>query len=65
MPQLGWQEILIIALVVVLLFGTKKIPELAKGIGTGIRNFKSSIKEETADLKDEASEVKKEIEKNV
>ncbi len=65
MPQLGWQEILIIGLVVVLLFGTKKIPEFAKGLGTGIRNFKTSLKEDTEDLKNEAGEVKKEIEKSV
>lgn len=43
---LGTQEILLIALVAVLLFGGKKIPELAKGLGEGIRNFKSSVKGE-------------------
>ncbi len=39
-------EILVVILVVVLLFGGKKIPELAKGLGQGIRNFKGSIKDE-------------------
>jgi sec-independent protein translocase protein TatA len=43
---LGTQEILLIALVAVLLFGGKKIPELAKGLGEGIRNFKTSVKGE-------------------
>jgi sec-independent protein translocase protein TatA len=43
---LGTQEILLIALVAVLLFGGKKIPELAKGLGEGIRNFKTSLKSE-------------------
>ncbi len=43
---LGTQEMLLIAIVAVLLFGGKKIPELAKGLGEGIRNFKTSMKEE-------------------
>ena len=37
------QEILIIALIVLLLFGGKKIPELMKGIGKGVRSFKDGI----------------------
>jgi sec-independent protein translocase protein TatA len=43
---LGTQEILLIAVVALVLFGGKKIPELAKGLGEGIRNFKQSMKEE-------------------
>ncbi|MEA1955699.1 MAG: twin-arginine translocase TatA/TatE family subunit [Campylobacterota bacterium] len=42
----GGQELLIILAIVVLLFGAKKIPELAKGLGKGIKNFKSEMKEE-------------------
>jgi sec-independent protein translocase protein TatA len=45
MPNLGLPEILIILAVVVLLFGGKKIPELAKGLGEGIRNFRTALKE--------------------
>ncbi len=47
---LGLQEILIIAFIVLLLFGGKKIPELMKGLGKGVRSFKdgvSSIEEDT------------------
>ncbi len=44
MRSIGFQELLIILLVAVLLFGGKKIPELAKGLGEGIRNFKDSLK---------------------
>ncbi|MDD3324665.1 MAG: twin-arginine translocase TatA/TatE family subunit [Sulfurospirillaceae bacterium] len=39
-------ELLIILAIVVLLFGAKKIPDLAKGIGTGIKNFKKAVKED-------------------
>jgi sec-independent protein translocase protein TatA len=44
MRSLGMPEILIILAVAILLFGGKKIPELAKGLGQGIRNFKESLK---------------------
>lgn len=40
---LGGQEILFIALIVLLLFGGKKIPELMKGLGKGIKNFKDGM----------------------
>ena len=42
---LGMQEILLIALVVLLFFGGKKIPELMKGIGKGVRSFKKGMNE--------------------
>lgn len=40
---LGWTEILVIALVVLLFFGGRKIPELMKGLGKGIRSFKEGM----------------------
>ena len=40
---IGKQEILVIALIVLLLFGGKKIPELMKGIGKGVRSFKDGV----------------------
>ena len=42
---LGMQEVLLIALVVLLFFGGKKIPELMKGIGTGVHSFKKGMNE--------------------
>lgn len=42
--NLGTGEIIIIAIVVLLLFGGKKIPELMKGLGKGIKNFKEGVK---------------------
>jgi sec-independent protein translocase protein TatA len=47
-----WQIVLIV-LVVVLLFGGKKIPELMKGLGKGIKSFKDGIKEAENDIKKE------------
>jgi sec-independent protein translocase protein TatA len=44
MRSIGFPELLVILVVVVLLFGTKKIPDFAKGLGEGIRNFKDAIK---------------------
>lgn len=46
MGNLGPTEIILIVLVLILLFGGKKIPELMKGIGDGIRQFKKGMNEE-------------------
>ncbi|WP_370898655.1 twin-arginine translocase TatA/TatE family subunit [Chryseobacterium gossypii] len=43
---LSWQHILIVALILVLLFGGKKIPELMRGVGSGIKEFKDAVKED-------------------
>ena len=43
---LGGPEILVVGLAFVLLFGAKKIPELAKGLGEGIKSFKTALKDE-------------------
>jgi sec-independent protein translocase protein TatA len=40
------QDLLVVIGLLILFFGAKKIPDLAKGLGEGIRNFKSSVKEE-------------------
>lgn len=45
--NLGGGEIVVIALVFLVLFGGKKLPEMAKGLGEGIRNFKHAVKEPT------------------
>ncbi|MDR2385858.1 MAG: twin-arginine translocase TatA/TatE family subunit [Tannerella sp.] len=49
--NLGTTEIIIIALLVLLLFGAKKIPELMKGIGKGVKNFKEGVKGIEDDIK--------------
>ena len=55
---IGMWEWVIIALVVLLLFGGKKIPELMKGVGKGVKSFKDGMK----GIEDEVNEVKKDIE---
>ncbi|MFY9725310.1 MAG: twin-arginine translocase TatA/TatE family subunit [Bryobacteraceae bacterium] len=55
--NLGFPEVLVIALVALLLFGTKKVGELGKGLGEGIRNFKTALKG------DEETDVKKDQER--
>ena len=55
---LGMQEILVLALIVLLFFGGKKIPELMKGLGKGVKSFKEGMNEVT-DLVEEKKEEKK------
>ena len=51
---IGTQEILLIALVVLLFFGGKKIPELMKGLGKGVKSFKDGMKDIDPDIKEES-----------
>ena len=56
--NLGTGEIVIIAIVVLLLFGGKKIPDLMKGIGKGVKNFKDGVKGLEDDIKLDDTEKK-------
>ena len=56
--NLGIGEIIIIAIIVLLLFGGKKIPELMKGIGKGVKNFKDGVKGLEDDIKLDDTEKK-------
>ena len=49
---IGFQEVLLIALVVLLFFGGKKIPELMKGVGKGVRSFKEGLNDKDNTSKD-------------
>ena len=55
---LGFQEILVIALIILLLFGGKKIPELMRGLGKGVKSFKDGMNEAT-NLEEDKKEDKK------
>lgn len=48
--NIGAGEVIIVALVVLLLFGGKKIPELMKGLGKGVKSFKDGLKEVEKDI---------------
>lgn len=56
---LGSTEVLVIVLVILLLFGGKKIPELMHGLGKGVRSFKEGMNEVNENLKVEEKEEKK------
>ena len=53
---LGMQEVLLIALVVLLFFGGKKIPELMKGLGKGVRSFKEGMNNIENDIENSGTE---------
>ena len=63
MGAIGMQEMILIFLVVLLLFGSKRLPELARGLGKGIREFKKA----TRDLRDEldVGEIERDIKKDL
>ncbi|MGB4414274.1 MAG: twin-arginine translocase TatA/TatE family subunit [Paludibacter sp.] len=58
--SLGAPEILLIALVVLLIFGGKKIPELMRGLGKGVTEFRKGMKDIENDIKDEDDKKTKE-----
>ncbi len=57
MGNLGTTEILLIVLVVLIFFGAKKIPELAQGLGKGIREFKKATREIENDVTEEVKKI--------
>lgn len=60
----GGMEWVLIAFVVLLLFGGKKIPELAKGLGSGIKNFKKAVKDDEPEEKVTQADSSEKIEDN-
>ena len=59
--SLGPWEIVLIFLVIIILFGGGKIPEIARGLGKGLREFKKTTK----DIQDEVSNIKEDVKKSV
>ena len=51
MGRIGWMELIVILAIVVLLFGARKLPDIGKGIGEGIRNFKDALRSGQDDAK--------------
>lgn len=63
LQNLGTGEIIIIALVVLLVFGGKKIPELMHGLGKGVKSFKKGMADVEKELEDAGKEIRDEEEK--
>ena len=65
MGAIGWPEITLIILAIIILFGGKKLPELARGLGQGLKEFKKAkqefkdeVKSATEEVEDEEKEIK-------
>ncbi|MBQ9602819.1 MAG: twin-arginine translocase TatA/TatE family subunit [Paludibacteraceae bacterium] len=58
--MIGTWEIILIVLVILLIFGGKKIPELMKGLGKGVKSFKDGVNGKADEEEDKKEEVKKE-----
>lgn len=65
--SIGGAEIFVIVLVIIIFFGSKKIPELARGIGKGVREFKNATADIQKEIRDNTSQIKSsvDIEKKV
>lgn len=59
--NIGTSELIIIALVILLLFGGKKIPEMMRGLGRGVKSFKDGLNDVETELKKDISEPLSEI----
>jgi sec-independent protein translocase protein TatA len=61
---LGMPELLIILVIVLVIFGASKLPQIGKGLGQGIRNFKQATSEKPEEISSDAEDDKKKIEKS-
>lgn len=60
-PKLGAPEIIIIAILILVLFGAKRIPELARGIGQGLQEFRKASKDFKKEIEDNSNDIKDSI----
>ena len=61
--MLGTTEIIIIAVIIFLLFGGRKLPELAKGLGLGLREFKNASRDIKKEVEDATDDIKDSVKK--
>tara|TARA_B100000530_G_C15712120_1_gene390405 strand:- start:161 stop:346 length:186 start_codon:yes stop_codon:yes gene_type:complete len=61
--MLGTTEIIIIAVIILLLFGGRKLPELAKGLGLGLREFKNASRDIKKEVEDATDDIKDSVKK--
>ena len=55
MPHIGTQELILIVALVLLVFGPSKLPEIARGLGQGLKEFKKTLRDTSSDAEEEAS----------
>lgn len=58
MPSLGWQELVLVLLIVVIIFGAGKLPEIGGALGRGIREFRTATSDEDEETTDVATETR-------
>ncbi len=63
--NLGGMEILLIVLIILLLFGGRKIPELMKGLGKGVKSFKQGVAEAEAEIKKAQDDIDRPVERDI
>ena len=56
MGRIGWQELLFLGMILMLIFGATKLPAIGRGMGEGIREFKKSLKGDDSDASADAAE---------
>ena len=56
--NIGWGEVLVIMIVILLLFGARRIPEVMRSLGQGVREFKKSMNEVTSEIEKQPEEKK-------
>lgn len=61
MPNISWWEILLLVLVILLIFGPKKLPQIGRSMGRGVREFKDTVTDQTKELKDAVGTTPKEF----
>ena len=62
---LGWQELLIILIIALIIFGPRKLPEIGKSLGQAINDFRQSTKKATDEAKRELKDIESSINSNV
>lgn len=63
LPTTGPMELIIVLVIILLLFGAKRVPELAKGLGTGVREFRRGSRGDGGEIEDKKEEENKDEEK--
>lgn len=61
MPNISWWEIALLVLVILLIFGPKKLPQIGRSMGRGVREFKDTVTDQSKELKEAVGDTPKEF----